>query len=120
MWYVFPQVTGLGMSAMSQRYAIGSVAEAEAFLDHPTLGGNYRAIVAATRRQVVDHGVTVHALFGSPDDAKLVSSLTLFGTVARRRGDEALADDADAVLRSAAAQGLPRCATTERFLARDE
>jgi uncharacterized protein (DUF1810 family) len=117
MWYVFPQVTGLGMSSMSQRYAIRSVDEAAAYLDDAVLGANYRRIVGAVRRQVVDNGVTVHALFGSPDDAKLVSSLTLFGSVARDRGDESLADDADAILRVAEAQGLPRCAVTERLIA---
>lgn len=114
MWYVFPQVAGLGLSAMSQRYAIRSVDEAEAFLSHAVLGPNYRRIVNAVRHQVVDKGVTVHAMFGSPDDAKLVSSLTLFGDIARRRGDDALADDADAILQRAATEGLPRCATTER------
>ena len=120
MWYVFPQVAGLGMSSMSQRYAIHSVDEASAYLDHAVLGSNYRRLVAAVRRQAVDNGVTVHALFGSPDDAKLVSSLTLFGAVARRRGDDALADDADAILRRAETEGLARCAVTERFLAGDD
>ena len=76
MWYIFPQVGGLGVSAMSLRYAIGSVAEAQALLTHPVLGDRYRRIVDAAWHKIVEDGATVNALFGSPDDAKLVSSLT--------------------------------------------
>lgn len=76
MWWVFPQVAGLGITQTSRTYAIGSVAEAQAFLLHPALGEAYRQIVAAVWHQVVEAGVTVRALFGSPDDLKLVSSLT--------------------------------------------
>jgi uncharacterized protein (DUF1810 family) len=82
MWYVFPQASGLGVSPTSKKYAIDSVEEARAFLEHPILGDRYRRIVEAVWHQVVEGGVTVHDLFGSPDDVKLVSSLTLFCGVA--------------------------------------
>jgi uncharacterized protein (DUF1810 family) len=121
MWYIFPQVAGLGISHTSRIYAIESVAEAEAFMLHPTLGPAYRHIVDAVWHQVVEEEVTVSALFGSPDDAKLVSSLTLFAAVARRvqqpSADIAnFATQADDILRLAYAQGLQRCTTTERFM----
>jgi uncharacterized protein (DUF1810 family) len=81
IWYVFPQIVGLGSSPMAVRYGIGSAAEARAFLDHPVLGPNYRRIVAAVGAQV-RAGVGLDRLLGWPDDAKLVSSLTLFAGVA--------------------------------------
>ena len=121
MWYVFPQVAGLGITPTSRTYAIRTVAEAEAFILHPVLGPAYRRIVDAVWHQVVEEGVTVGALFGSPDDLKLVSSLTLFTAVARqlqqRSPDIAnFATQADDILRAAYAQGLERCTTTERFM----
>jgi uncharacterized protein (DUF1810 family) len=121
MWYVFPQVAGLGFSAMSQRYAIKRVAEAKAFLSHPVLGPRYRQIVDAVWSQVVEGGITVHALFGSPDDAKLVSSLTLFAAVGRAMAPSepalgAFATRADEILEAAYAQQLARCMVTERFV----
>ncbi len=84
MWYIFPQVSGLGVSPISQRYSIASVEEAEAYLLHPELGAGYVRLVDAVWRQVIEEGVRVSALFGSPDNSKLVSSLTLFVAVARR------------------------------------
>jgi uncharacterized protein (DUF1810 family) len=123
MWYVFPQVAGLGNSEMSRLYAIGSIDEAEAFLLHPALGSAYRRIVDAVWEQVVNRGVTVHELFSSPDDAKLVSSLTLFAAVATRlpthsAGNAEFITHAVEILEAAYAQGLNRCATTDRFLQR--
>ena len=88
MWFIFPQVAGLGSSPTAAQYAIGSRSEAEAFLRDPTLGPSYRQLVEAVWQQVVGNGVSVRALFGRPDDQKLVSSLTLFGTVAAGLGDE--------------------------------
>ncbi len=113
MWFVFPQVAGLGLSPTSVRYAIRSVAEAKAFMDHPILGERYRRVVDAVWTQVVERGVTVHDLFGSPDDAKLVSSLTLFGGIA---GKSNLGIQAGQILEAAYTQGLRRCTTTEQFL----
>jgi uncharacterized protein (DUF1810 family) len=122
MWYVFPQVAGLGLSPTSMRYAINSVSEAEALLLHPVLGDRYRQIVGAVWHQVVDDGVTIHQLFGSPDDIKLVSSLTLFAAAGRRIDQPAPAilafvAQADDVLQVAYSQGFHRCTTTERFVA---
>ena len=73
------------------------------------------------RQQVIGGDVTIRQLFGRPDDQKLVSSLTLFGGVAAGLGDEwaATAAQANELLDRAEAQGLPRCATTQRFLADD-
>ena len=79
MWYVLPQVAGLGSSAMAQAYAIGSLAEARAYLDHPVLGRRLRDCVAAV---LVVQGRTAHQVFGAPDDLKFRSSLTLFAKAA--------------------------------------
>ena len=118
MWFVFPQVVGLGFSATAQRYAITSVDEARAYLADPVLGPDYVEMVDAVFEQVVDRGVSVLALFGSPDDVKLVSSLTLFAEVARAGGTSSsgLVCRADAILDAAETQGLPRCAFTEVFV----
>ncbi|WP_420391442.1 DUF1810 domain-containing protein [Acuticoccus sp.] len=75
MWYVFPQLQGLGRSAMAERYAIADVGEARAYLNHPVLGPRLRtAVEAAMRSSERDPS----RLFGSPDDLKFRSSLTLF------------------------------------------
>ncbi len=79
MWYVFPQVQGLGASAMAQRYAIGSIEEARAYLADPLLGRRLRDCVAATLQV---GGRTAHQVFGGPDDLKFRSSLTLFAEAA--------------------------------------
>src|SRR5215469_10826039 len=74
MWFVFPQVAGLGFSAMARRYAINSLAEARAYLAHPVLGprlADCARIVAATR------GRSAAAIFGDVDAMKLRSSMTL-------------------------------------------
>ena len=79
MWFVFPQIAGLGFSAMAQRYALGSLEEARAYLAHPVLGPRLRDCV----RLVLDvEGRDAHAIFGAPDDAKFCSSLTLFARAA--------------------------------------
>ena len=78
MWFIFPQVAGLGFSAMSQRYAIGSRAEAEAYLAHPVLGAR---LVECTGLVLAVEGRSINAILGAPDDAKFRSSMTLFGAV---------------------------------------
>jgi uncharacterized protein (DUF1810 family) len=78
MWFVFPQVVGLGFSAMAQRYAIGSRAEAEAYLAHPILGPR---LLECTRLVLGVSGKTIRDILGSPDDMKFRSSMTLFGAV---------------------------------------
>jgi uncharacterized protein (DUF1810 family) len=75
MWFVFPQIAGLGFSAMSQRYAIESLSEARAYLADPVLGARLRAAAAAVL--VVD-GRSAEEIFGGIDAVKLRSSMTLF------------------------------------------
>ena len=118
MWFVFPQLEGLGMSSTAQHYAVHGLDEAIAFLDHPALGPNYGRIVHAAWIQVVERGVGVTAMMGRPDDQKLVSSLTLFGAAAERADppDADLARQAAELLAAATAQGLSPCAFTERAL----
>ena len=79
MWFVFPQVEGLGFSAMAERYAISGLAEARAYLAHPLLGARLRECCALV---LACDGVSAHTIFGSPDDMKLRSSLTLFAQAA--------------------------------------
>ena len=79
MWFVFPQLEGLGRSDMARRYAIGSLAEARAYLAHPVLGARLRESVEAVNAL---SDLTAHAVFGSPDDVKFRSSLTLFAQAA--------------------------------------
>jgi uncharacterized protein (DUF1810 family) len=78
MWYVFPQLDGLGVSSTSRRYAIKSVAEAEGYLRHPVLGPRLRECAEAA---LGVEGRTAHEIFGSPDDMKLCSCATLFARV---------------------------------------
>ena len=75
MWFMFPQLTGLGSSAMARRYAIGSKEEARAYFAHPVLGGR---LLQCTRLVNAFNGRTAHEIFGSPDDVKFRSSMTLF------------------------------------------
>ena len=74
MWFVFPQLAGLGHSSMAQRYGITSLAEARAYLAHPVLGPRLRELSSLVAS--LPAGAT--AIFGSPDDLKLRSSMTLF------------------------------------------
>ena len=79
MWFVFPQLRGLGHSAMAQRYGIASLDEARAYLAHPVLGPRLRE---CTRLVLQVKGRTIHEIFGSPDDFKFRSCMTLFGFAA--------------------------------------
>lgn len=76
MWFVFPQLAGLGFSPMSERYAITSLEEARAYLAHPTLGPRLIEIGEAA---LSVSGRSVSEIFGTPDDLKLRSCVTLFG-----------------------------------------
>jgi uncharacterized protein (DUF1810 family) len=78
MWYLFPQVDGLGSSATSRRYAIRSRGEAAAYLDHPILGPR---LTACSKALLEIRGLSANAILGSPDDLKLRSSATLFAAV---------------------------------------
>ena len=75
MWFIFPQIAGLGFSAMSRRFAIASLDEARAYLEHPLLGLRLRACVDALQGVT---GKTAQDVFDEVDAAKLRSSLTLF------------------------------------------
>ncbi len=123
IWYIFPQLAGLGSSSMSRRYAIADVEEAEAYLRDPTLRERLRLAIAAVDDQAA-RGISLERLMGSSiDTAKLVSSLTLFGHVAaklartedvERYGE--LARRAQRVLTIAVAGGYPECQRTLRVL----
>lgn len=105
MWYVFPQVEGLGSSPAARRYAIRSRAEAEAYLAHPVLGARLRecaeALLALPEQPI-------SAILGHPDDLKLKSSLTLFAAIG---GDPVFARLLDRYY------GGARCAYTLDWLA---
>ncbi len=75
MWFVFPQIAGLGRSGMAERYALASVAEAAAYLDHPVLGSRLRL---ATGLVLQHAGQPAEAILGPVDAMKLRSSMTLF------------------------------------------
>ena len=79
MWFVFPQLAGLGMSEMSRRYAISSLEEARAYLAHPILG---QRLEECARILTELNGTTAHDIFGSVDAMKLRSSMTLFARAA--------------------------------------
>lgn len=89
MWYVFPQIAGLGTSHMAREYAIDSLEEARAYLAHPVLGARYRECVDTLAR--LPASATAERVFGGIDAMKLRSSLTLF---ARAAPDEARFTDA--------------------------
>ncbi len=79
MWFIFPQIQGLGSSSMAQRYAISGLAEARAYLAHTTLGPRLQqctALVNATENRSLEQ------IFGYPDDLKFHSSMTLFAQAA--------------------------------------
>ncbi len=84
MWFVFPQLRGLGRSPMAQHYGINSLAEAVAYLEHPVLGARLRTCVEAV---LTLQGRSLRQIFGTPDDLKFRSSMTLFALAS---GDESL------------------------------
>ena len=77
MWFIFPQIAGLGFSAMAQRFAIGSHGEAVAYLEHDLLGPRLVLVMAASEKPVTD-------ILGSPDDMKSRSCITLFDAVSKQ------------------------------------
>lgn len=79
MWFVFPQARSLGRSSTAVFYGIGSLEEAEAYLAHTVLGAR---LARATQTATTAPAASVHQLFGSPDDLKFRSSMTLFAAVA--------------------------------------
>lgn len=79
MWFAFPQLRGLGHSETARYFGIASAAEAAAYLEHPVLGSRLRECVGLV---LGIRGRTAHEIFGSPDDLKFRSSLTLFAGIA--------------------------------------
>jgi uncharacterized protein (DUF1810 family) len=81
MWFIFPQIAGLGFSVMGQRFAIGSRVEAVAYLEHDLLGPRLiectRLVMAASEKPIID-------ILGSPDDMKFRSCMTLFDAVSKQ------------------------------------
>lgn len=75
MWFIFPQIQGLGSSSMARRFAISSIEEAEAYLEHPVLGARLRE---CSRLVAEVNGRAIDEIFEYPDDMKFRSSMTLF------------------------------------------
>jgi uncharacterized protein (DUF1810 family) len=75
MWYIFPQIKGLGRSPMAKKFAVSSRDEARAYLDHPVLGPRLRE---CTRLVALVNGKAIEEIFGYPDHRKFHSSMTLF------------------------------------------
>ncbi|MGZ8157579.1 MAG: DUF1810 domain-containing protein [Methylobacter sp.] len=79
MWYIFPQIDGLGHSATSKHYAIKSLEESRQYLNHPVLG---KRLLECAEAVFTIEGRSISEIFGYPDDLKLKSSMTLFAHVA--------------------------------------
>jgi uncharacterized protein (DUF1810 family) len=121
IWYVFPQLAGLGYSAASRTYGIDGLAEAEEYLRDPLLRSRLLTIASAVAEQAKPgSGLKLEWLMDSSIDVmKLVSSLTLFGMVAKRLHDQegleecgTIARVAEQILTTAAAEGYPPCQFT--------
>jgi len=83
MWFIFPQIRGLGRSAMAEHFGIANLTEARAYLLHPVLGARLERATAA----VLEHEVRpLRAIFGTPDDLKFHSSMTLFALASGEHG----------------------------------
>ncbi len=83
MWFIFPQIAGLGHSATARFYAIADRPEAEAYLAHPLLGSR---LVESTQAMLMHPDKSAHAILGSPDDLKFRSSMALFDAVSEEDG----------------------------------
>jgi uncharacterized protein (DUF1810 family) len=126
IWYVLPQLAGLGTSSMSRAFALRDATEALDYVNDPELGDRLLAIVTAVAHQLTTRpDLSLATLMGSEIDArKLVSSLTLFEHVARERAASSeraqrLAAVSATVLDAAAADGYERCAYTHARLRTD-
>jgi uncharacterized protein (DUF1810 family) len=122
VWYVFPQLAGLGRSSTARHFGLADASEAAAYLRDPVLGARLAEAVTAVRSHMkAPRPIPIEALMGSHVDAlKLISCLTLFRHVAHmlvanepRPDWTALATEAQAILDAASAQGLPPCRFTE-------
>ena len=122
IWYIFPQLAGLGRSGIAQYYGLQSLDEACEYLRDPVLRARYEEITAAVAEQL-EAGVPLERLMGGSIDAlKLASSVTLFSAAASRLADEGastLARRCDAILQKTTAQGYPACSFTVEQFARE-
>ena len=109
MWFVFPQLRGLGHSAMAHRFGIASRAEAVAYLGHPLLGERLRECTGLML--AAPAGASALAILGAPDDLKFHSSMTLFAEVA---ADLARRSRPRSTASSPAGATAPRCACSSR------
>ena len=110
IWYIFPQLAGLGSSPMAEMYGLRGVDEATAYLRAPVL----RDRLLTAMHAVCAHSASLQKLMGSEIDVlKLVSSMTLFRDVARRVKDDEVAAAADDILQAAERQGFQECEFTK-------
>lgn len=87
MWFIFPQIHGLGSSSMAQRFALSGLGEAHAYLAHPVLGPRLRDCTALVNAVA---GRSIEQIFGYPDDLKFHSSITLFAQASQTSEDQAV------------------------------
>ena len=117
IWYIFPQIEGLGRSSTARAYALRDLAEAREYLRDPLLRARYEEIARAVSEQLA-RGRALEELMGSRTDAlKLVSSLTLFRAAAQSLASEdpvfsSVAQRCESTLEETSAQGYPACAHT--------
>jgi uncharacterized protein (DUF1810 family) len=114
MWFVFPQLEGLGHSAMARNYAISSLDEARAYLVRPVLG---ERLQECTRLVIHAEGRSIEGIFGHPDFLKFHSSMTLFSKAAAEEGEAAEGGEA-AEKRLAAEKGVFDAALAKYFASR--
>jgi uncharacterized protein (DUF1810 family) len=117
IWYIFPQIEGLGRSSTAHAYAIRDLAEACEYLRDPLLRARYEEIAGAVSQQLARGRVLEDLMGGGTDALKLVSSLTLFRAAAQSlagkdRTFDSFAQRCDSILGQTSAQGYPPCAQT--------
>ena len=118
IWYVFPQLAGLGRSATAQFYGLKDFDEARVYLWDAELGARLDAATEAVRQALVKGGGLVEVMGGTTDALKVVSSLTLFEEAAKEAGRGEFAERCSEVLAAAERQGFGRCGFTLKKMAR--
>jgi uncharacterized protein (DUF1810 family) len=121
IWYIFPQIEGLGRSSTARAYAIRDLAEACEYLRDPLLRARYEEIAGAVSEQLATGRAVEDLMGGSTDALKLASSLTLFRAAAQGLAGEdpsfvSLAQCCDSLLKQTSAQGYPPCPRTLALL----
>jgi uncharacterized protein (DUF1810 family) len=117
IWFIFPQIEGLGRSSTARDYALRDLAEACEYLRDPLLRARYEEIAGAVSDQLTRGRALEELMGGNTDALKLVSSLTLFRAAAQSLAGEdptfnSLAQPCDSILGQTSAQGYPACAQT--------